>query len=155
MAKRVSEKKTGDEKTFVLAVGRRKSSVARVRIYTKEEAVTVFGVEAKKGDMFVNGKLANVYFPSNTSQAALLEPLKTANVEGKYILSVRVMGGGPAGQLDATIHGIARALSLLDKDKHRGPLKKKGFLTRDPRVRERRKVGTGGKARRKKQSPKR
>ena len=74
---------------------------------------------------------------------------------GKYYVTVKVVGGGKKGQLGATVHGIARALAKLDADTLRAPLKKAGLLTRDSRVRERRKVGTGGKARRKKQSPKR
>jgi len=68
---------------------------------------------------------------------------------------VKVVGGGPNGQLEAIIHGIARALSSFDREKYRAVLKKAGFLTRDPRERERRKAGMGGKARRKRQSPKR
>ncbi len=66
-----------------------------------------------------------------------------------------MVGGGSKGQLGATVHGIARALSKLDTETLRPPLKKAGLLTRDPRKRERRKVGMGGKARRKRQSPKR
>jgi len=74
---------------------------------------------------------------------------------GKYYVTVKVVGGGKNGQLDAVVHGIARAFDKADREKFRPPLKRAGLLTRDARVRERRKVGTGGKARRKKQSPKR
>lgn len=84
-----------------------------------------------------------------------MEPFRATNTIGKYSLTIKVEGGGKSGQLEAVVHGISRALQLLDKEKFRPILKKKGFLTRDARVRERRKVGTGGKARRKKQSPKR
>ena len=65
------------------------------------------------------------------------------------------MGGGKKGQLGAVTHGMARAFDKLDREKFRPELKKAGLLTRDSRTRERRKIGTGGKARRKKQSPKR
>ncbi|EKD80605.1 MAG: 30S ribosomal protein S9 [uncultured bacterium] len=64
-------------------------------------------------------------------------------------------GSGKAGQLDAVVHGIARALSLLDREAYRGILKSAGLLTRDARAKQRRMIGTGGKSRRKKQSPKR
>lgn len=76
-------------------------------------------------------------------------------VEGKFIFTIKVVGGGVNGQLDAMIHGMARALDKQDSDTYHDILKEGGYLTRDARVRERRKVGTGGKARRKKQSPKR
>jgi len=84
------------------------------------------------------------------------EPLILAGETAKALdISVNVTGGGVMGQLDAVTHGIARALAKVDKEEFRPVLKKAGLLTRDSRIRERRKVGMGGKARRKKQSPKR
>lgn len=144
------------KKDFIFAVGRRREAVARVRIYPETKTNVMWGdIEAKKGEIWVNQKAASAYFSGNIAKAMLLEPFRVTNTLNKYITTIRVAGGGLAGQLDAVIHGIARALSTLDKNKFHPILKKRGFLTRDARVRERRKVGTGGKARRKKQSPKR
>jgi len=83
------------------------------------------------------------------------KPFKTANAIDKFYFTAKVVGGGKEGQIQAVVHGIARALVKLDSEKFRIPLKKEGLLTRDSRERQRRMVGTGGKARRKKQSPKR
>ena len=82
------------------------------------------------------------------------KPLKITNSLGKYGVTAKIEGGGQTGQLDAFVHALSRALSSIDV-KNRQILKKAGLLTRDARVRERRKVGMGGKARRVKQSPKR
>ena len=132
-----------ENKEFTVAVGRRKESVARVRLF------------AGSGESTVNGQPIQNYFPGVVARAKFNKPFVILSVEGKFWISARVLGGGKNGQLDAVVHGIARALSLLDREKHRIPLKKQKLLTRDPRTRERRKGGTGGKARRKKQSPKR
>lgn len=128
---------------FILAVGRRKEAVARVRLYLG------------KGDIMVNDKPISQYFPGEAARVVYLRPFEETGTGGKYFASVRVTGGGKGGQLEALVHGICRALALADREKFRPVLKKKGFLTRDARTRERRKVGMGGKARRKKQSPKR
>jgi small subunit ribosomal protein S9 len=110
----------------------------------------------RKGDILVNGKAIAHYFPGEVFKHAYTEPLRITNAhQNNYTFTIKVVGGGPAGQLKAVIAGIANALNKLDKDKFRPILKKKGFLTRDARIRERRSVGTGGKARRTKQSPKR
>lgn len=143
------------KKDFIFAVGRRKSSVARVRIYkTLKDDLLIAEEKVKKGDFFVNGKKIEKYFSSSVFSAIYLDPLKAVNALGKYAITVKVVGGGAKGQLDAVVHGISRALSLID-EKNRKILKKKGLLTRDARVRQRRNVGMGGKSRRKKQSPKR
>jgi len=139
------------------AVGRRKESSARVRLYIvskKEKTVTVKSNVIKQGQIMINSKLSEVYFPSTVEQNILAKPLVLTGVEDRFAISILVRGGGKSGQLDAIIHGISRALCLID-DTYRPKLKPEGMLTRDPRVRERRKVGTGGKARRQKQSPKR
>jgi len=140
------------KKDYVFAVGRRKGSVARVRLYPKDSIV--WGAEVKKGDIVVNNKKALEYF-GKESEKIFREPLIVTNVEKKFAVTVKAQGGGKVGQLGATVLGIARALDEFDKEKFRSILKKRGLLTRDARVRERRKVGMGGKARRKKQSPKR
>ena len=149
------EKNTQDKKAanrdYISAIGRRKSSRALIRLY-KSDAV-VAGITIHKGEIFVNNKSALEYF-GRDKELIYKEPL---NITGSkdFSVSVKASGGGKMGQLDATVLGIARALDKLDREKFHTSLKKKGFLTRDPRVRERRKVGMGGKARRRKQSPKR
>ncbi len=140
---------------YNFAVGRRKAAIARVRLYVNfSENLTLGGVEVKKGDIFVNDKKIENYFSGLSARAAFEEPFKITNTLGKYTISVKVEGGGQKSQLEALIHAVSRALSALD-EKNKHILKKKGFLTRDARVRERRKVGMGGKARRRRQSPKR
>ncbi len=143
------------KKDFIFTIGRRKESVARLRLYTNSNPDLVIGEEKlKKGDVVVNGKRALDYFKGIVAKVRFEEPLKITNNLGKYILSVKVDGGGQTGQLEAFIHALSRALASMDP-KNRQILKKQGLLTRDARVRERRKVGMGGKARRKRQSPKR
>lgn len=141
------------QKDFVFAIGRRKSSTAEVRLY-KKDATVWGGTTVKKGEFFVNNKPALEYF-GKTFEAVYKEPLRITGTENKFAVSIKVRGGGKAGQLDSAVLGIARALDKVDKEKFHSILKKKGMLTRDPRVRERRKVGMGGKSRRRKQSPKR
>lgn len=130
-------------KNYTFAVGRRKTSVARVRLYSG------------KGESVVNEQPIEKYFPGEIAKKFYLRPFQLAGAEGKYFATVKVRGGGKEGQLDAVVHGISRALAEGEDRRFRPVLKKHGLLTRDPRARERRKVGTGGKARRKKQSPKR
>ena len=81
-------------------------------------------------------------------------PLKATSSVDRFAISIKVSGGGKKGQLGAIVHGISRALVLVD-EANKKILRSLGLITRDPRVKERRKVGTGGKARREKQSPKR
>lgn len=145
-----------NNKNFIYAVGRRKSAIARVRLYKTIKDGLSWGENAvKKGEILVNEKKASQYFSGSVMEALYKEPFKATNTLDKYAVTIRVLGGGLKGQLEAAVLGISRALSELDKEKSRPILKKKGLLTRDPRVRQRRKVGMGGKARRKRQSPKR
>lgn len=139
------------------AVGRRKSAIARVRFYiaVKEKEVVIGDRKIKKGEIVVNKKPVAEYFSGSVAKNKYTEPFSITNTSDRFAVSVQVKGGGHEGQLDAVIHGISRALDVVDRSSYRPALKKEGFLTRDPRVKERRKVGTGGKARRKKQSPKR
>ena len=144
-----------DNKDYNFAVGRRKEAVARVRLYTTLKESLVIGEESvKKGDIFVNGKKIENYFKGLIAKAKYEEPLRITNTLDKYAFTVVVQGGGQMSQMEAFIHAVSRVLSKID-DKNKQILKKKGFLTRDARVRERRKVGMGGKSRRKRQSPKR
>lgn len=142
------------KRDFVFAVGRRKESVARVRLYQDKKEIPFGEEKLVKGDIVVNNKKIGEYFSDKVSQAIYSEPFRITNTADQYILTIKAEGGGKSGQLGAVVHGISRVLSSIDP-KYRSILKKQGFLTRDARVRERRKVGMGGKARRKKQSPKR
>jgi small subunit ribosomal protein S9 len=151
--KKVEVNNKAIKKDYVFAIGRRKSSTAEARLYKKD--ATVWGTTlVKVGESIVNNKPAIEYF-GKSFEKAYKEPLRATNEENKFAISIKVSGGGKMGQLDAVILAIARALDKIDKEKFHLILKKKGMLTRDPRVRERRKVGMGGKSRRRKQSPKR
>ncbi len=142
-------------KNFISAVGRRRAAVARVRVYSKVPDSLKFGdYLVKKGDLVVNGKNISEYFSGKVLRAIYEQPLKVANALSKYTITAKVEGGGLRAQLDAWVLGVSRALVAGDET-IKPVLRKKGLLTRNPRVRERRKVGMGGKARRRKQSPKR
>ncbi len=111
------------------SVGRRKTSVARVRLYDQE----------KKG-IVINEKKVKEYFPTPDMQQRALFPLETMNCLSRFYLSIRVKGGGISSQADAVSHGIARALVEFNPD-FKKKLRKAGSLTRDPRMRERKKFG--------------
>lgn len=130
-------------KEFTFAVGRRSRAVARVRLFKGQ------------GESTINDKLVGIYFPGAVMRAVWNKPFELTETEQKYYVTARVVGGGKNGQVEAVMLAIAKALAKLDAVKFRGVLKKAGLLTRDARKKERRKVGTGGKARRAKQSPKR
>lgn len=144
----MTNKITPSEISYYEAVGRRKNASARVRLYITKEG-------NEKGDVIVNGISAEKYFPGEISKKIYLEPFRTTNTIGRFVTSILVSGGGLSGQLGAVIQGVSRALEKVDKEKFRPILKKRGFLTRDPRKKERRKAGFAGKARARKQSPKR
>ncbi len=135
--------KTKAKKDYTYAVGRRRTSSARVRLYKGDTESTV------------NGDVIGKYFPGEASTKLWQKPFELTGTTGKFYITVKVAGGGKVGQLEAVVHATSRALSQLDADKFRAPLKSYGLLTRDSRIRERRMVGTGGKSRRKKSSPKR
>lgn len=130
-------------KNYFHAVGRRKEAVSRVRLFPGQGQITV------------NGKPIAEYFKGQISQKEYQKPFEITKTLGKFTGTVKVEGGGVASQLDATVHGIAKALLLMEAGGFRGVLKSAGFLTRDARVKERRKYGLAHKARAKKQSPKR
>jgi len=159
MAEEVQQiKKSKNSKTeYIAAVGRRKSAIARARLYEHVKADLTFGNQSvKKGEIFVNEHPIADYFPSEVQRKLYTEPMRLTNTHQKnYAVTIRVTGGGKSGQLDAVIAAISNVLNKLDRDQHRPILKKKGLLTRDSRIRQRRKVGMGGKSRRKLQSPKR
>ena len=143
--------------SYYEAVGRRKQSVARVRLYLikKSTEVAVGKLKIKAGEIFINGKSINETSFKVYKKKFLMMPLILTKNEKRFAVSIIVNGGGTTGQLDAMVHGIARALLVVDSEAYRSILKTSGMLTRDPRKKETRKVGTGGKARRMKQSPKR
>ena len=105
--------------------------------------------------MMVNGIPIEEYFPGEAAKVAWLKPFTITDTVGKYYATVKVEGGGKSAQLGAVVHGLARALDKESKELYHSFFKKAGLLTRDPRVKERRKPGQMGKARKKKQSPKR
>lgn len=112
-----------------LGTGRRKSAVARVRLVPGEGQITV------------NGKPGDLYLQFNPEYlAAAKAPLETLGLEGEYDILVNAHGGGLTGQADAIRLGVARALCQLDPE-NRKPLKTEGYLTRDPRAKERKKYG--------------
>ena len=132
------------KKDYTYAVGRRKSSSARVRLH-----------KGKGEQNEVNGLPIGQYFPGKVMASHWEAPFRITDTKESFYMTAKVVGGGKNGQLEAVVHGIARAFAKLDPDKYRSPLKQAGLLTRDPRERERRKPGTGGRARKQKQSPKR
>jgi small subunit ribosomal protein S9 len=111
--------------------GRRKSSVARVRLIPGD------------GRVVVNGRNAEEYFPLETLRVVINQPLAATENQGKYDVLINVDGGGFTGQAGAIRHGIARALLEADPE-YRGTLKREGFLTRDARMKERKKYGLKG-----------
>jgi len=128
---------------YVEAVGRRKVATARVRIYEG------------KGDFLVNGKAAGEYFANiNNAATKYMQPFNLTETKGKFGVTAKVSGSGISAQLGAVIHGLTRALVAFEPE-FRSLLKVEGLLTRDDRMKETRKPGRGGKARRKRQSPKR
>lgn len=128
---------------YIESVGRRKVATARVRLYES------------KGDMIVNDMLIKDYFSDiRISQVKYLKPFEITGTKDKFSMTVQVSGSGLSAQLDAIILGISRALVEFDAS-FKPLLKREGLLTRDDRMKETRKIGTGGKARRKRQSPKR
>jgi small subunit ribosomal protein S9 len=128
---------------YIYGIGRRKTSSSRVRIYRGKAENTVNGMPVAK------------YFPGELAAKAIAKPFGATETSDKYYFSAKVVGGGKEGQLSALILAISRALVKASPDANKSILKKLGLLTRDSRIRQRRMVGKGGKARRAKQSPKR
>jgi len=125
----------------ISSIGRRKTSVARIYMSAGSGAITV------------NDKKVEDYFPAGNLQTIVRQPLEVVDQKGSFDFKVNVDGGGPAGQAEAIRLAISRALVELDEE-NKSPLKKEGFLTRDPRMVERKKYGRR-KARRRFQFSKR
>lgn len=140
------------------AVGRRKTATARVRLYeasSSKNGLKIGEILLNPGTIIINDKGASDYFPGEISMKQYLEPFRTTNTLNKFAATVKVSGSGKSGQLGAVIHGISRAIEKFSREQYRSILKKRKFLTRDSRTRERRKAGYAHAARAKKQSPKR
>ena len=117
------------KKPYFYGTGRRKSSVARVHLFPNGT-----------GAITINGRDIDDYFGLETLKLIVRQPLNTTNTLGKVDVVATVAGGGVTGQAGAIRHGISRALLLLDEN-NRAALKAAGFLTRDPRMKERKKYG--------------
>ena len=118
-----------DKTPYYYGTGRRKNSVARVRVY-----------DNGTGKVTINGRDIDDYFGLETLKVIVKQPLALTGLEGKFDIVCTVAGGGVSGQAGAIRHGLSRALLLFDAEL-RGDLKKAGFLTRDPRMKERKKYG--------------
>ncbi|MDD3098295.1 MAG: 30S ribosomal protein S9 [Candidatus Pacebacteria bacterium] len=125
------EKKTATTKgkKYIEAVGRRKEAVARVRLFKDKPGI------------IINEKTMEEYFPLERHHQKILSPLKSTDLEKNFFISVKVKGGGLFGQAEAIRLGISRCLVKIDEKKFKSTLRKKGFLTRDSRVVERKKYG--------------
>ena len=128
---REDERMYTSAKPYFYGTGRRKKSIARVRLYPGTGAITV------------NGKNVDDYFGLETLKLIIAQPFGVSETEGKFDVVANVAGGGLSGQAGAIRHGIARALVAADAE-YRPALKKAGFLTRDPRMKERKKYGLKG-----------
>ncbi len=115
-------------KTEFIATGRRKTSIARVRMW------------AGTGEVVINDKKLPDYFGHESFQLAITQPFQVTSTAGKYDVSANLVGGGISGQAQALQHGISRALISMNPELRKS-LKASGLLTRDPREKERRKVG--------------
>ena len=118
-----------ETKAYFYGTGRRKSSVARVRVYSGDGKITI------------NGRDIDDYFGLDTLKLIVRQPLELTETGEKFDIVCRVAGGGVTGQAGAIRHGISRALLQYDSENLRPALKKAGFLTRDPRMKERKKYG--------------
>ena len=118
------------KRQYQYGTGRRKSSVARVRVY-----------EGGTGSIIINGRDIEEYFGLETLKMVVRQPMVATETLGKFDVVCTVAGGGLTGQAGAIRHGISRALLQADAEAYRALLKKAGFLTRDPRMKERKKYG--------------
>ena len=130
------------KKKYTYSVGRRKSAIANVKLFSG------------KGSSTVNGIVLEKYFPTETEKIVYEKPFEVTKTLGKYYLQAKIIGGGKTGQVQALSLALSRCLVKIKED-FRSDLRANGLLTVDSRIKERRMVGTGGKSRRQKQSPKR
>ena len=121
--------RTKKEQEIFYGTGRRKSSIARVRLMSGKGKITVNGIDL------------NEYFGEETLKVIIKQPLTVTSTLDKFDVIASVKGGGFSGQAGAIRHGIARALNEANREEYRQTLKTNGFLTRDPRMKERKKYG--------------
>ena len=121
--------KTSGPVDYIPAVGRRKTAVARVRVFPNGN-----------GTITVNGRDSNTYFGRGTLTDVIRQPLRLLDMGGNFTVTVKVVGGGVSGQAGAIRHAIARALVKID-EALRPQMRQAGYLTRDPRAKERKKYG--------------
>ena len=124
----MATKKT--KKAQYLGTGRRKTAIARVRL-----------IPGGEGAIIINKRTLDEYFPLDTMKLIVNQPLVATGTTDKFDVYVNVYGGGYTGQAGAIRHGIARALCVADSEAYRATLKSEGYLTRDPRAKERKKYG--------------
>ena len=128
--------------SYTYAIGRRKSAIATIKL------------KSGKGDSIVNKITLEKYFPTKTNKISYEKPFVITKTLGKYHFESKILGGGKMGQVEALALATSRALVKINES-FKSDLRVAGLLTVDSRVKERRMVGTGGKSRRQKQSPKR
>ncbi len=134
---------TSKAKKYTQAIGRRRSATAKARVFEGKQEIVV------------NDKPISTYWSQPGLAALYLRPFIVTDTLGKYTATVKVKGSGVIGQVGAFVHAVSRALAEVNPEVFRKPLRDADLLTRDPRMKETRKVGQAGKARKKKQSPKR
>lgn len=128
-AEKKAKKTTSKDSKYIYATGRRKTAVAKVRLYKNG-----------KGEFTVNDKNYKIFFPTDELQFIVRQPIILVGQTSEFDITVKVRGGGIKGQAEAVRHGVARALEKNDENL-RVNLKKAGFLRRDPRMKERKKPG--------------
>ncbi len=128
---------------YYYSVGRRKSAVSAVKLFIG------------KNDSKINQKPSDKYFPDKSLQTIFNKPFQVTNTVGKYYFEAKITGGGKLGQAGALSLALSRSLQKIDRQLYTPLLRASSLLTVDSRVRQRRMIGTGGKSRRQKQSPRR
>lgn len=150
------QKRSPKGPSYYEGLGRRKSSIARVRVFaTKKGTVTIGDASHKGGTFTVNHKPLETVLTTQALQTICRKPLAVIDAVDQYVVFAQTSGGGSSSQAGAIVLGLARALAKIPSSDLHEKLRHADLLTRDPRTRERRMVGTGGKSRRIKQSPKR
>ncbi len=151
----IQPKKKVKRDFFYGAVGRRKSSVCTVRLYPVDKKETLMnGKTMKAGEIMINNTPVAAYFGGAVFKKKYQQPFELVNSMERFVTLAKIVGGGKMGQMDSFTLAVSRALQKIDPS-YRQVLKVEGLLSMDSRIRERRKVGMGGKARRPRQSPKR
>ena len=145
-----------EQQFYYQAVGRRKEAVARVRLYivSTKNPVQIGDKKYTQASSIINDRALEAYFGTRPHSLRASRPLSATGSEDRFVIVAQIRGGGTASQRQAYELALARALTGVETT-HRSTLRAANMLTRDSRIRESRKVGTGGKARRAKQSPKR